>query len=168
VRADDPRLDVRLDYGPRVRQPLRVVLDPELSCAPQAKIFKDAAALVFAAPDARPQPALEGRTRRVPRAPRGLDLAAVLDALTELETNELLVECGPRLAGALLEADLVDELVLYVAPHFLGAEAAPLAFLRGTGRDRPLPRFEFFEQRLIGDDLRLRLNPRRDSTCSPD
>src|SRR5450631_4442307 len=49
VRADDPRLDVRLQYGPSVRQPLRVVLDPELSCSPSSKIFNDAHALVFAA-----------------------------------------------------------------------------------------------------------------------
>lgn len=168
VRSDDPRLDVRLAYGPWIRQPLRVILDPALTCAPQAKIFKGGSYLVFAAPDARPQAALDERTRRVPRVPRGLDLRAVLDALTDLEINELLVECGPRLAAALLEADLVDELVLYVAPHFLGADAPPLASLTGLKDPGPPPHFEYFEQRLIGDDLRLRLIPRKERTCSPD
>ncbi len=52
VRSDDPRLDVRLKYGPWVRQPLRVLLDPMLSCASGAKLFHGGGALVFAAPDA--------------------------------------------------------------------------------------------------------------------
>ena len=161
VRADDPRLDVRLQYGPWVRQPLRVVLDPDLSCAPRSKIFADAHALVFAAPDAPPRPALEVRTERVSRAPRGLDLEAVLARLTALEVNELLVECGPRLAAAMLEADLVDELILYVAPQFLGMDAPPLASLTGLRPRAFPPRFEFREQRLMDNDLRLLLTPRR-------
>src|SRR5450755_1625793 len=52
VRADDPRLDVRLVYGPWVRQPLRVVLDTRLTCAPGARIFSNDGALQVAAPDA--------------------------------------------------------------------------------------------------------------------
>src|SRR6202142_3179317 len=51
VRADDPRLDVRWNYGPWVRQPLRVVLDPAQSCAPNAKVFAAGGALVFIADD---------------------------------------------------------------------------------------------------------------------
>jgi diaminohydroxyphosphoribosylaminopyrimidine deaminase/5-amino-6-(5-phosphoribosylamino)uracil reductase len=161
VRVDDPRLDVRLQYGPWVRQPLRVVLDPELSCSPSSKIFNDAHALVFAAPDAPPRTALAVRTERVARSTRGLDLGAVVARLTALEVNELLVECGPRLAAALLEADLVDELILYVAPHFLGADAPPLASLVGLSSTGLLPRFAFCEQRLIENDLRLLLTPQR-------
>jgi riboflavin biosynthesis pyrimidine reductase len=80
------------------------------------------------------------------------------------------------LAAAFLEAQLVDELILYVAPHFLGADAAPLAALSGLsgssaawgrsglpGSDGvpALPRFAFREQRLIQNDLRLILTPQR-------
>jgi diaminohydroxyphosphoribosylaminopyrimidine deaminase/5-amino-6-(5-phosphoribosylamino)uracil reductase len=181
VRVDDPRLDVRFVYGPWVRQPLRVVLDPELSCSPSSRVFDGGNALIFAAADVA---AGEADPRRagvrpaggvspagvhragvpmvpVARAPRGLDLRAVLDHLAGLGINELFVECGPRLAAAFLEADLVDELILYVAPTFLGADAAPLAALQGLGL-ASLPRFEFRDQRLIQDDLRLVLTPKRD------
>jgi diaminohydroxyphosphoribosylaminopyrimidine deaminase/5-amino-6-(5-phosphoribosylamino)uracil reductase len=165
VRIDDPRLDVRLAYGPWIRQPLRVVLDPELRCPAAARIYDGDAALIVAAAGA-PGPAepelLDGRIPivRVPRAPRGLDLPAVVERLTALQANELLVECGPRLAAAFVEADLVDELILYVGPKFLGADAAPLAALSGLAA-AGVRRFKFREQCLIGDDLRLILTPQR-------
>ncbi len=159
VRVDDPRLDVRLDYGLWVRQPLRVLLDPSLSCPPTARILRDAGALVFAAPDA-PTPDLgAARIERVERGDGGVDLGAVLRHLTDLEINEVLVECGPRLAASFLRARLVDELVLYVAPTFLGADAPPLAALRST--DLIMPGFEFEDIRRIGADLRLILKPRK-------
>jgi len=170
VRIDDPRLDVRLAYGPWIRQPLRVVLDPELSCSAAARIYDGDAALIFAAAGAAgeagaraAEPELfDGRIpiARVPRAPRGLALPAVIERLTRLQANELLVECGPRLAAAFLEADLVDELIIYVGPKFLGADAAPLAALAGLAA-AGVRRFKFREQCLIGDDLRLILTPQR-------
>ncbi|MEA3107107.1 MAG: diaminohydroxyphosphoribosylaminopyrimidine deaminase, partial [Gammaproteobacteria bacterium] len=101
------------------------------------------------------------RTERVPRAPRGLDLEAVVARLVLLEVNELLVECGPRLAAAFLEANLVDELILYVAPHFLGMDAPPLAAIAGSENVHRLARFEFRDQRLFDNDLRLVLTPKR-------
>jgi diaminohydroxyphosphoribosylaminopyrimidine deaminase/5-amino-6-(5-phosphoribosylamino)uracil reductase len=169
VRSDDPRLDVRLAYGPWVRQPLRVVLDPNLSCDPAAQIFQGDGALVFAALDAPSvsATALPGdlggrRIERVPRAahspqaPGGLELGVILRRLAALEINELLVECGPRLAGAFLRAELVDELVLYVAPHLLGPGAPPLADVDGD-----LGAFEFRDVRRVGADLRLLLIPKK-------
>jgi diaminohydroxyphosphoribosylaminopyrimidine deaminase/5-amino-6-(5-phosphoribosylamino)uracil reductase len=167
VRVDDPRLDVRLDYGPWVRQPLRVVLDPDLTCPPTSNVFHDGHALIFTASDAPERdgiPERSGtslRTERVPRAPRGLDLEAVVARLVLLEVNELLVECGPRLAAAFLEANLVDELILYVAPHFLGMDAPPLAAIAGSENVHRLARFEFRDQRLFDNDLRLVLTPKR-------
>jgi len=169
VRVDDPRLDVRLAYGPWVRQPLRVLLDPALTCPSSARIFKDGCALVFAAADAAhpsvsaaPCASIEGPphgVERVPAAGHALDLAAVIERLSAREINELLVECGPRLAAAFLAAHLVDELILYVAPILLGADAAPLTSLRGLGLG-PLPAFEFESQQRVGADLRLILTPK--------
>jgi len=159
VRADDPRLDVRLAYGPLVRQPLRVVLDPALSCAPSAQIFKGGGALVFAAADAPHPPAAPISVERVPAAGRALDLKAVVERLSAREVNELWVECGPRLAAAFLDAQLVDELILYVAPVLLGADAAPLTALCALSSKGPLPRFEFESLQRIGADVRLILTP---------
>ncbi len=162
VRSDDPRLDVRLAYGPWVRQPLRVLLDPELSCAPESRLFARPGALVFAAADHDRRFAGPAEVERAPRSAHGLDLGAVLDALTRREVNELLVECGARLAASFLEAGLVDELIAYVAPRFLGMDAAPLAALCGADAARRLPRFAFRDVRRIGEDLRLVLQPEKD------
>jgi diaminohydroxyphosphoribosylaminopyrimidine deaminase/5-amino-6-(5-phosphoribosylamino)uracil reductase len=161
VRSDDPRLDVRLAYGPWVRQPLRVLLDPMLSCAAGAKLFHGEGALVFAAPDAPPRSASSARVERLPRAAGGLDLRAVSVRLNELEVNELLVECGPRLGGSFILAGLVDELLLYVAPTLLGADAAPLLHVSGLGKPGSLPAFEFQDVRRVGADLRLILKPHK-------
>lgn len=159
VRADDPRLNVRLAYGPWVRQPLRVLLDPMLSCPATAKLFHGEEALVFAAPDAPVRAQHPARVERLPRAAGGLDLRAVVLRLSELEVNELLLECGPRLAGAFIHSGLVDELVLYMAPVLLGADAAPLMQI-GLGPAGSLPAFEYRDVRRIGDDLRLILAPK--------
>ncbi len=157
ILADDPRLDVRLAYGDWVRQPLRVVLDSDRRCTRDANVFKDEHALRFVAEDTE-EHADGVRTLRLPRARQGLDLDVAMHKLAELEVNELFVECGPRLAGSFLEADLVDELILYVAPHFLGCDAPPLAAILGANRAVPLPRFEFQDHRLIEQDLRLVLS----------
>jgi diaminohydroxyphosphoribosylaminopyrimidine deaminase/5-amino-6-(5-phosphoribosylamino)uracil reductase len=159
VRVDDPRLDVRLTYGSWVRQPLRVLLDPMLTCAESAKLFRGEGALVFAAVDAPVRLHGAAKVERLPRAAGGLDLHAVIRRLTELEINELWIECGPRLAGAFVQLRLVDELVLYVAPTLLGAEAAPLLHVSGLGPLGSLPTFEFADVRRIGADLRLILTP---------
>jgi diaminohydroxyphosphoribosylaminopyrimidine deaminase/5-amino-6-(5-phosphoribosylamino)uracil reductase len=161
VRADDPRLDVRLAYGPWIRQPLRVLLDPMLTCTTTAKLFLGEGALVFAAPDAPVRQQDRARVERLPRAAGGLDLHAAVRRLAELEINELLVECGPRLAGAFIHANLVDEIVLYVAPTVLGADAAPLLQVSGLGPPGTLPEFEFADVRRFGPDLRLILRPRK-------
>ena len=161
VRADDPRLDVRLTYGSWVRQPLRVLLDPMLTCSVGAKLFQGTGALVFAASDAPVRSQDAARVERLPRAAGGLDLRAVIRRLAELEINELLVECGPRLAGSFILSNLVDEFVLYMAPSLLGADAAPLMHVSGLGPPGSLPAFEFKDVQRIGDDLRLILVPKR-------
>ena len=65
-----------------------------------------------------------------------LDLAAVFARLAELEVNDVLVEAGPRLSGALLAAGLVDEWLLYVAPKLLGKDAKPVALVARLTRAR--------------------------------
>ena len=159
VRCDDPQLNVRLNYGPWVRQPLRVVLDTLLRSARGAKIFNNDEALVFAAAEAPLGPFKDVKVERIPRADGGLDLDAVMQNLTAREVNELLIECGPTLAGAFISKQLIDEFVLYIAPGLLGCDAAPLLRI-GTG-GQTLPPFEFCDVLQFGDDLRLILKPKK-------
>jgi diaminohydroxyphosphoribosylaminopyrimidine deaminase/5-amino-6-(5-phosphoribosylamino)uracil reductase len=161
VRGDDPQLDVRLAYGDWVRQPLRVVLDTDLRLDPHARLLQGQGALVIAAHDASGSLAPTAvPVQRVARTAQGLDLAAVLAVLQVREVNELLVECGATLAGSFLRAGLVDELIVYVAPQLLGADAAPLALLERAAGTAALGAFEFHDMRRVGADLRLTLRPR--------
>jgi diaminohydroxyphosphoribosylaminopyrimidine deaminase/5-amino-6-(5-phosphoribosylamino)uracil reductase len=91
---------------------------------------------------------------RVPRAGGGLDLDAVMQNLTAREVNEVLLECGPTLAGAFIAKQLVDELVLYVAPKLLGCDAAPLMQIK-VGGIQASTAFEFRDVRQLGEDVRL-------------
>ena len=86
-----------------------------------------------------------------------LDLARVFARLAELQINEVLVEAGPRLSGALLAAGLVDEWLVYVAPKLLGRDAQPLAALPRLKRLKDAPGFELRESVALGNDVRLRL-----------
>jgi diaminohydroxyphosphoribosylaminopyrimidine deaminase/5-amino-6-(5-phosphoribosylamino)uracil reductase len=159
VRTDDPQLNVRLSYGPWIRQPLRVVLDTMLTCPRDAKIFSNGEALVFAAADAPLGLFKDLRVERIPRAVGGLDLDAIMQNLTAREINELLLECGPTLAGAFVDKQLVDELVLYVAPKLLGCDAAPLLRIQSGGGW--LPSFEFRDVQAFGEDMRIILRPKK-------
>lgn len=160
--ADDPRLTVRLpatDFVP----PLRVLLDRQLRLPATAQLLSDGAAptLVFhaegiAAPaDCAPKVQHHGVAVRED----GLDLDAVLAELAKRGVNELLVECGPRLAGALVRGGRVDELLLYQAPLLLGGDSRPMLDALGLEKLAERPDFTLLDSRRLGRDLRLRLRP---------
>ena len=160
VRSDDPRLDVRLPAA--TRQPLRIVLDTQLGISPSARIISPPGRLLVltANEDKARRAALEEAGADVallPAGPGGLDLDAAMRQLAGLEVNELQVECGPVLAGALLTAQLVDELVLYLAPALLGTDARPLAMLGGFSSMSERLQFSISDLRSIGGDLRITL-----------
>ena len=145
---------------------MRVLLDPALSCAPSAKIFRDSGVVVYAAADTPEPRGGKIAVERVARSGKGLDLNAVLGRLAQREVNELWVEAGPRLAGSLIDAALVDELVLYIAPVLFGAGARPLSDIATVGSIEAAPRFHFCEQRRFGADLRVILKPGPDPVAA--
>jgi diaminohydroxyphosphoribosylaminopyrimidine deaminase/5-amino-6-(5-phosphoribosylamino)uracil reductase len=168
VLADDPRLDVRLDNIER--QPLRVILDRRRRVRPSAKILAlPGEALVFAAATKTRRAASEGerlgaaRVERLRATRSQLDLTRVFSRLAELEINEVLVEAGPRLSGALIAAGLVDEWLVYLAPKLLGRDAKPLATLARITKLDAAPQFELCDTQMVGPDVRLRLRPRPQS-----
>jgi diaminohydroxyphosphoribosylaminopyrimidine deaminase / 5-amino-6-(5-phosphoribosylamino)uracil reductase len=164
VNADDPRLDVRVEAP---RQPMRVVLDRRRSIRKSARILAPPGdVLVFAARTAsrKAGPSDEklgaARVERIRVVRSHLDLAAVFARLGELEVNDVLVEAGSRLAGALFAAGLVDEWLLYIAPKLLGKDAKPVATLARLTKLDAAPEFELLDSRVVGPDLRLRLKPK--------
>jgi diaminohydroxyphosphoribosylaminopyrimidine deaminase / 5-amino-6-(5-phosphoribosylamino)uracil reductase len=166
VLADDPQLTVRgADGQPAPRQPLRVVLDGRLRTPPRARLLGSGEVLLLSALGALDEAraaALSERGARIELLPANgtaLDLHAALARLAELEVNELMVEAGPTLAGALLRAQLVDELLLYVAPRLLGDTARPLVALPAPESLAAAPGLQLFDILQLGADLRLRLRP---------
>jgi diaminohydroxyphosphoribosylaminopyrimidine deaminase/5-amino-6-(5-phosphoribosylamino)uracil reductase len=164
VLADNPRLDVRIETS---RQPLRVVLDRRRAVPKNARILKaPGEVLIFsmerAAARAAAAPEMLGTARieRVRVKNSHLDLTRVFARLAELQINEVLVEAGARLSGALLAARLVDEWLVYVAPKLLGKDARPLAVLPRIARLKNAPEFELRESIVVGNDVRLRLRPK--------
>ena len=155
--ADDPQLNVRDDRfasDGRLRQPLRVIVDSGLRSPAEAQIFEPAGKVLIAHAGSRST--AHPKAECVPCGNGQVDLRLLLTELADRECNEVLVEAGPTLAGAFLKANLCDELILYLAPKLLGADARPLFDLR----------FERLEQSLsggivdfekLGRDLRLRL-----------
>ena len=123
--ADNPRLTVR--EVKTTRQPLRIVVDRQLEIPLDARVLEGGHALIVTAQD-QPEKVrqLEQRGAQVVRLPNPegkVDLAALMHELARRELNEVLVESGSRLNGALLRADVVDELIVYLAPHLLGDTA---------------------------------------------
>ncbi|HJU27267.1 MAG TPA: bifunctional diaminohydroxyphosphoribosylaminopyrimidine deaminase/5-amino-6-(5-phosphoribosylamino)uracil reductase RibD [Rhodanobacteraceae bacterium] len=190
VRADDPRLTVRLPgresgSGTNARpplqgegmggdgfaaegfKPLRVVLDPRLDALPAGAHLLDGSAptLVLHAPDMQPS---DGRYAQTELAAveldmrGGLALHAVMQLLAQRQVNEVQVEAGPRLCGALFEAELVDELLLYVAPVLLGDSARPLLSLPPLESMTQRHALRMIDQRRLGEDWRLLLRPAKE------
>lgn len=157
VLADDPQLNVRANDA--ARQPLRVVLDSELRTPPQARILQNGKTLIYTAvTDVAKRQALEACGAEVAvltGADGKVDLHNAMCDLAKRGMNEVLVEAGRTLNGALLKAGLVDELVLYLAPQFLGDAARGLADIGELTQLRQRVALEWNDVRQVGPDLRI-------------
>jgi diaminohydroxyphosphoribosylaminopyrimidine deaminase/5-amino-6-(5-phosphoribosylamino)uracil reductase len=162
ARSDDPRLTARLPDGEAFVPALRVVLDARLDALrAQAHLLDGSAPTqILHGESARPR---DDRYRHaelvaVAADARGrIDLAAALTLLAARGVNELQVEAGPALCGALFQAGLVDELLLYVSPVLLGDTAQPLLNLPPIAEIAAGRRLRVVDERRIGDDWRLLL-----------
>ena len=156
VLADDPQMNVRDMDTPR--QPLRVVVDSQLRTPPSAKILRGGALIVSAVEDmAKIQALLDAGAEvlALPSAHGRVDLALLLQLLAERGVNELLVEAGATLNGALIEAGLVDELLLYLAPLLLGDTARGLFALPALEKMEDRTDLILRDVRLVGQDMRV-------------
>ncbi len=160
--ADDPALTARLIDAER--QPRRAVLDSRLRLPPGAKLLQGAhAPLVFTcSTDAVAADALrEAGAEVIPTAAAGgrMDLHAVLEELARRECNEVLVEAGAELSGALLQAGLIDELLLYLAPVLMGDAAQGLFRLPGLDTMAQRLALQVLDVRAVGADWRVTARP---------
>jgi len=179
VLQDDPSLTVRLDqasldaqrcYRNAAHQPIRVILDSDLQLPLTAKIIDLPGQVVVMTAEltltAQPQKLLQLQQKGV--AVHGvakqqtgqLDLKAVLAMLWQCyDVQRLMVEAGATLAGALIQADLVDELHLFKAPVLLGDGARPLCFLPGLVKMADKIQWNLQSVEMLGSDIYLQLTP---------
>jgi diaminohydroxyphosphoribosylaminopyrimidine deaminase / 5-amino-6-(5-phosphoribosylamino)uracil reductase len=163
VLTDNPALNVRLEGA--LRQPLRVVLDSQLRSPPESRMFhREGPSLVLAVNDDPARRAALNAARAeveiMPADSAGrVTVRAALQRLAERSVNEVWVEAGAVLSGALLASGLVDELIVYYAPCLLGSGARGMADLPAlTALDARL-NFRIHECQMIGEDLRITARP---------
>ncbi len=176
VLADNPALTVRpeslplseearaLTQSSLVKQPLRVVLDSRARLSATAKVVTGEGRCVAFSLGSAQSEAEEGYERRLlepldtndPAPSTRVDLASVLDSLAlQDQCNEALVEAGATLSTAFLQAGLIDELIVYIAPKLMGSDAQPLLSLQGLTQMSQSPEFTITSSQQIGNDLKL-------------
>ncbi len=174
VLADDCALTVRAESfadslgeaePPGDRRPLRVVLDSRRRVPASARVLSAGTPTLLMHALETPVTTVPSHVEQlaIPPSPSGLELTAVMQALAARGCNEILVESGPALTGALLQAGLVDELILYMAPCLLGSSAQPLLQLP---LDSMADKVELstVDVRRVGSDWRFTLVPRASHT----
>jgi diaminohydroxyphosphoribosylaminopyrimidine deaminase/5-amino-6-(5-phosphoribosylamino)uracil reductase len=163
ARADDPRLDAR-DLGLAGARPVRVVVAGDLDLPTGGRLAAPAGGPLWlahhAGAPAERRAAWTAAGAALIEAPAladgRLDPAALVRRLGERGLTRVLCEGGGRLAGALVAADLVDELVVYTAGLALGADGAPALGALGVAALATAPRFRLVDVALVGGDVRAR------------
>jgi diaminohydroxyphosphoribosylaminopyrimidine deaminase/5-amino-6-(5-phosphoribosylamino)uracil reductase len=161
VIADDPALTVR-DGSTGERQPLRAIMDSRLRTPPTAKLLREPGTTLIFCVDDDSRVTLEEAgaiVTKLPPVDDRVDPGAVLEQLAGRGVNDVLVECGPLLAGALLSGQHVDELVIYQAPHIMGSNTHRIAETPGWRGLSDRLALSISDVRRIGNDLRITARP---------
>lgn len=163
VLHDDPSMTVRAEQLALAnaaeivrRQPLRVVLDSKFKTPAAANIVNLPGKTWLVGAQQLPTEPIGNAELKTFAADNGrIDLNALLQELAANECNEVLVEAGAVLSGAFLQAGLVDELVIYMAPKLLGSSARPLMSLPGMEKMADQVNLEITDVRSVGEDWRI-------------
>ncbi len=164
VLADDPSMNVRLTAQQLgidvVRQPKRIVLDSQLKMPAEAKIAAlEGECLVYTTVDMDNRDGYPFIIESCEAADGKINLFALMDDLAKKEINLLHVEAGAVLCGALLKNDLVDEIIIYMAPHIMGDGAKGLFHLPGLEKMKDRISLNIKDVRSVGKDIRIIAQP---------
>ena len=159
ARADDPVLTVR-NFG-TVKQPVRIVVSQRLDLPLSGRLALSAKQVplwVCHGREADPKlrhawSGLGARLIECPQTDGRLDMGHMLQALGDIGLTRILCEGGGVLSAALLQHDLVDEIVCFTAGLALGAEGRPSLGSLGHDRLKDAMRFELVEMRIVGGDV---------------
>ncbi len=168
VLADDPELTAR--HIPGVRQPIRIVLDPNFKISPRATILKphgDAPAWIFVDPKHRfssKAAKIERQGNEVIAAPLkkngSIDLSKLLALLGGRNLTSLLVEGGPGVWAGFFRQQAFQELLVFVAPKLLGGDARPMLGALGINNMDRAPVLRLSDVEILGEDVLLVYRPK--------
>lgn len=157
VRDDDPQLNVRGVDTPR--QPLKIVVDSRFETPLSARLLKDGKALIAGAVNEKARiAALEkagADTVIVPNDRGKVELLELMEELARRELNEIHVEGGTKLNGSLLQAGVVDELLVYLAPSVIGDSGRGMFDLPELTELARSTALKIREVERVGEDLRI-------------
>ena len=166
VKDDNPKLTVRAIET--TRQPQKILIDSRLEVPLDAALFDGTPVLIFcAAGDSGKISQLANRNATVLSMPDNqgkVDLTAIALELGKRGLNEILIEAGTKLNGSFVKAGLVDEFLIYLAPHFLGDEARGMFGLPALTALSERRELAIREIRQIGRDVRVIARPRELAT----
>lgn len=169
VLADNPRLTVRWSTFPEeikrhytladVRQPIRIILDSQNRLTLNEEVFKQTGQIWLIRKVLAKEQPLPPNVKIIidPNPEPFINLDWLFDMLGQMQINSIWVEAGAQFAGALLQQNLADELIIYLAPKLLGHQARSLCILPNLRHLNNCPQFQFIDIVQIGPDLRLRL-----------
>lgn len=164
VLMDNPTMNVRLDNVSR--QPLRIIIDSQLrtplNCNMLNSIKHSPVLIVYAVDAQQRHPALSplgAELLCLPDAQGKVDLKALLKHLAEMDINEILLEAGQGLNGAFLNANLLDELILYYAPKLMGSDAMGMFAIPELSEMKQAIDLQILDIRQFGQDIRVRTKP---------
>jgi len=167
LTGDDPSLNVRitseelgLENGLEYQQPTRVVLDSNLKISEQAKMLKlagDTLVYTCANSQEKAQKLENAGAKIITLQGKKLALKEVLQDLAKQQINEVHVEAGATLCGALLKEKLVDEIIIYMAPSIMGADARGLFNIPELNTMKDKIDLKIQDIRAVGDDWRLQI-----------
>lgn len=170
VLKDDPALTVRRDALQLsseeltknelclLKQPLRVIVDSEKRTPGTARILAEPGDVaIFTSKSAGIDEDLAENVKvlKADKSEQGVDLKFVLESLaSDLQCNDVLVEAGPTLSGSFIELDLVDELIVYIAPKLLGSDAKPLFEITGLTSLAESKQYQVNGLTQVGEDIK--------------
>jgi diaminohydroxyphosphoribosylaminopyrimidine deaminase / 5-amino-6-(5-phosphoribosylamino)uracil reductase len=171
VLADNPSMNVRYDALNNVPvdrmdiglQPMRIIVDSTLKTPPTAKILQAGYVLIaFAKASQKKQAQLLATGAEllcIPNVEGKVCLKTLLSHLASREINEVLVEGGEGLNGALMAQNLIDELIIYYAPKLMGGAAKSMFAMPAFTNMQQAINLQILDVRHIGTDIRLRAKP---------
>jgi diaminohydroxyphosphoribosylaminopyrimidine deaminase/5-amino-6-(5-phosphoribosylamino)uracil reductase len=158
VKSDNPQLTVR--HVQTSRQPKKVIVDSHLAIPLDARLLQGETVLIFTAnsENQEKKAALEKMGMQVivlPDAEGMVDLRKMMTTLADFGINEVLVEAGRSLSSALVNAGLVDEMIIYFAPHLIGDDAQGMIKLPELVNLEHKKTLVIQDLRMIGRDIRI-------------